>query len=91
MKIKIKKILFIIKNHFFSMRFLTIIVIILSVVIPAGILKNIIVDSMAKKQVVNLQTELQNRCNLLATDIVKSGYMLTHKDDKIDAQLFGLF
>lgn len=87
MKNKLMSMLRTIGKHLFSIRFMTVLVVLISSVVPLLAVRGIVVNNFLERQIKQLETQLLNTGNILAADIGKSGYFNRQYDDRINAQV----
>ena len=87
MKDKLLSILKTIKKHLFSIRFITVLVVLIASLVPLVITKGVVKNHFLDRQIKQLETQLFNTGSLLAGDICKNGYFNRQYDNKINAQI----
>lgn len=87
MKDKLLSILKTIKKHLFSIRFITVLVVLIASLVPLVITKGVVKKHFLDRQIKQLETQLFNTGSLLAGDICKNGYFNRQYDNKINAQI----
>ena len=87
MKKKILSVLYTIKKHLFSIRFLVAMFVLIMTILPLVILKNVTYSSFFKRGIAGLETELLNRGNMLADDISREDFFSNPYNENIAAQI----
>lgn len=87
MKKKIINVLQVIKKNIFCMKVVIAALIIASAVVPLGIARAVCTSWYSARAISRLETELQNRCNLLAADINKMNFFVNQRNESIAAQI----
>lgn len=84
---KIIAILLSFKKYVFSIRFLVAVVVLNAAVLPLAVLGNAASYSFLSRRIEQMETELLNRCNMLAADISRENFFTTQYNEKIAAQI----